>query len=388
MAIPVTYNLRNLVVRKTTTLMTALGIALTVAVLLAMMSLLAGLRATLSASGDPLQIVVMRKGSESEVVSNFTRQQFQDLKFKAGIARAQNGDPMASLEVVTVINLPGVDAPEGNNVTLRGLSPIGIEMRPSLKISAGRWFDPGKREVVVGKSVAQNYPGAALGKRLTFGRGDWEVVGVMDAGQTAQNSEIFAGLNQVASDLQREDVLSSALVRATDTVTAAALVKSINDDQRLNMNAVSEKEYYALQTVSARPIEYLGIFVSVIMAIGSSFAAMNTMYAAVARRSREIGTLRVLGFSRGSILLSFFIESVLLAGLGGVLGCLLAFIALNGKATGIGSTTFSELAFSFRVTPQIMLAGIVFAVILGAVGGVFPARMAANKEILVALREV
>lgn len=387
MAIPVTYNLRNLVVRKTTTLMTALGIALTVAVLLAMMALLTGLRATLSSSGDPLQILVMRKGSESELVSNFTRSQYQDLKFKAGIARAQNGDPMASLEVVTVINLPSVDHPEGNNVTMRGLAPIGIEMRPGLKISQGRWFETGKREVVVGKSIAQRYPDAALGKKITFGRGDWDVVGVMDAGQNAQNSEIFGDLNQVSADLQRVDVLSSALVRATDAGAAAALLNSINDDQRLNMNAVSEKEYYALQTRSAAPIEYLGIFVCIIMAIGSSFAAMNTMYAAVARRSREIGTLRVLGFSRGSILFSFFVESVLLAGLGGVLGCLLVF-PLNGVTTGIGSTTFSELAFSFRVTPQIMLAGIVFASLLGAFGGLFPARNAAKKEILAALREV
>jgi putative ABC transport system permease protein len=348
---------------------------------------LTGLRATLSSSGDPLQILVMRKGSESELVSNLTRSQYQDLKFKAGIARAQNGDPMASLEVVTVINLPSVDHPEGNNVTMRGLAPIGIEMRPGLKISQGRWFETGKREVVVGKSIAQRYPDAALGKKITFGRGDWDVVGVMDAGQNAQNSEIFGDLNQVSADLQRVDVLSSALVRATDAGAAAALLNSINDDQRLNMNAVSEKEYYALQTRSAAPIEYLGIFVCIIMAIGSSFAAMNTMYAAVARRSREIGTLRVLGFSRGSILFSFFVESVLLAGLGGVLGCLLVF-PLNGVTTGIGSTTFSELAFSFRVTPQIMLAGIVFASLLGAFGGLFPARNAANKEILAALREV
>jgi putative ABC transport system permease protein len=260
-------------------------------------------------------------------------------------------------------------------------------MRPGLKISAGRWFDTGKREVVVGKSIASRYPGAALGKRITFGRGDWDVVGVMDGGQTAQNSEIFGDLNQVSADLQRVEVLSSALVRATDAGAAAALLNSINDDQRLNMNAVSEKEYYALQTRSAAPIEYLGIFVCVIMAIGSSFAAMNTMYAAVARRSREIGTLRVLGFSQGSILVSFFIESVLLAGLGGVLGCLLVF-PLNGVTTGIGSTTFSELAFSFRVTPEIMLAGIAFAALLGALGGLFPARSAARKEILVALREV
>jgi putative ABC transport system permease protein len=387
MAIPVTYNLRNLVVRKTTTLMTALGIALTVAVLLAMMALLTGLRATLSSSGDPLQIIVMRKGSETELVSNFTRQQFQDLKFKAGIARGQNGDPLASLEIVTVINLASVEHPEGSNVTVRGLLPIGLEMRPGLKLSSGRWFNVGKRELVVGKSIAQRYPGAAVGKRITFSRGDWEVVGVMDAGQSAQNSEIFGDLNQVSADLDRTEVPSSALVRAPDAVTAAALLKSINDDQRLNMNAVSEKEYYALQTRSAAPIEYLGIFVCVIMAIGSSFAAMNTMYAAVARRAREIGTLRVLGFSRGSILVSFFIESVLLAGLGGVLGCLLVF-PLNGVTTGIGSTTFSELAFSFRVTPQIMLAGIVFASLLGAFGGLFPASSAARKEILVALREV
>jgi putative ABC transport system permease protein len=387
MAIPVTYNLRNLVVRKTTTLMTALGIALTVAVLLAMMALLTGLRATLSSSGDPLQIIVMRKGSETELVSNFTREQFQDLKFKAGIARGQNGDPLASLEIVTVINLASVEHPEGSNVTVRGLLPIGLEMRPGLKLSSGRWFNAGKRELVVGKSIAQRYPGAALGKRITFSRGDWEVVGVMDAGQSAQNSEIFGDLNQVSADLDRTEVPSSALVRAPDAVTAAALLKSINDDQRLNMNAVSEKEYYALQTQSAAPIEYLGIFVCIVMAIGSSFAAMNTMYAAVARRSREIGTLRVLGFSRGSILVSFFIESVLLAGLGGVLGCLLVF-PLNGVTTGIGSTTFSELAFSFRVTPQIMLAGIVFASLLGAFGGLFPASSAARKEILVALREV
>jgi putative ABC transport system permease protein len=188
--------------------------------------------------------------------------------------------------------------------------------------------------------------------------------------------------------LQRTEVLSSALVRANDAGSAAALVNSINDDQRLNMYAESEKEYYAAQSRSALPIEYLGIFVAVIMGIGSSFAAMNTMYAAVSRRSREIGTLRVLGFSRGSILFSFFVESVLLAGLGGLIGCLLAFVSLNGVTTGIGSTTFSELAFSFRVTPAIMLAGLVFATVLGALGGLFPARTAANKEILTALREV
>jgi putative ABC transport system permease protein len=386
MAIPISYNLRNLVVRKTTTLMTALGIALTVAVLLAMMALIGGLRATLSASGDPLQIVVMRKGSESELVSNFTRGQFQDLKFKPGIARHTSGEPMASLEVLTVINLASADNPDGMNINVRGLGPIGLAMRPGLKVSAGRWFESGKREVVVGKSIAGRYPDAALGKRLTFGRGEWQVVGIMDAGQSAANSEIFGDLNQVSSDLQRVEVLSSALVHATDSASASALLNSINDDQRLNMNAVSEKEYYARQTESAAPIQFLGVFVSIVMAVGSAFAAMNTMYAAVARRSREIGTLRVLGFSRGSILFSFFVESVLLATLGGVLGCLLVF-PLNGVTTGIGSN-FSELAFAFRVTPEIMLAGIAFAAALGAFGGLFPAVNASRREILTALRQV
>ncbi|SPE31449.1 conserved membrane hypothetical protein [Candidatus Sulfopaludibacter sp. SbA6] len=387
MAIPLAYNLRNLVVRKTTTIMTALGIALTVAVLLAILALVNGLRATLATSGDPLHVLVLRKGSDSEIVSNFTREQFQDLKFKSGIALGRDGQPLASLEIVTVINLGSGDHEEGTNVTVRGLPPAGIEMRPNIHIVSGRWFDQGKREVVVGKQIAARYPEAGIGKKLHFGRGDWDVVGVMDAGRGAQGSEVWGDLNQVSSDLQRVEVLSAALVQASDGVTAKALINDINNDQRLSMNAVAETEYFAAQTISAAPIEYTGIFVAVVMAIGSSFAAMNTMYAAVARRAREIGTLRVLGFSRGSILWCFFLESVLLSALGGVLGCLLV-LPLNGITTGIGTANFSETAFSFHVSPEIMLAGIVFAVVLGSLGGLFPARMASRKEILTALREI
>jgi putative ABC transport system permease protein len=387
MAIPVSYNLRNLVVRKTTTLMTALGVALTVAVLLAVLALVNGLRTTLASSGDPLQIIVLRKGSESEIVSNFTRTQFQDLKFKPGIAAGANGQPLASLEVITVVNLGSTEGGEGTNVTVRGLQPAGLEMRRGVKIAAGRWFQEGKRELVVGKSAADRYPEVQIGRKIRFGRGDWDIVGIMDAGRGAQASELWGDLNQVGSDLQRLEVLSSALVRATDEVTAKALANDINNDQRLNMNAVDEVQYYAAQTSSAAIIEYIGIFVAVIMAVGSAFAAMNTMYAAVARRSREIGTLRVLGFSKGSILLSFFLESVLLSALGGVLGCLLV-LPLNGITTGIGNSNFSETAFNFHVSPQIMMIGIAFAVILGAAGGLFPASNAARKEILTALREI
>jgi putative ABC transport system permease protein len=387
MSIPLSYNLRNLVVRKTTTIMTALGIALTVAVLLAILSLMNGLRQTLSVSGDPLQVLVLRKGSESEIVSNFERTQFQDLKFKPGIATGKDGQPLASLEVVSVINLANVDNPNGMNVTVRGLQPSGIEMRRNIRLVEGRWFETGKREVVVGKTVAQRFPDAHIGKKLHFAEGDWDIVGVIDAGHGAQNSELWGDLNQIAADLHRMPVLSSALVRATDSVTAKALINSINNDQRLNMNAQSEQAYYALQTQGALPIEFTGLFVAIVMAIGSAFAAMNTMYAAVSRRAREIGTLRVLGFSRGSILASFFLESVILSGLGGLLGCLLV-LPINGLTTGIGSSNFAELAFDFRVTPQTIAVGVVFAVVLGAVGGFFPARMASKKEILTALREV
>jgi len=388
MAVPLAYNLRNLVVRKTTTIMTALGIALTVAVLLAIMALVNGLRTSLAASGHPLHLLVVRKGSDSELVSNFTRTAYQDVKFKPGIARSRSGEPLASLEMVTVINLPNVDSPDGNNVNVRALMPIGIELREGLKISQGRWFETGKREVVVGKSIAERFPDTRLGRRLRFGRGEWEVVGILDAGRTAHNSEIFADLNQVSADFQRIEVLSSALIRAVDQVSTAALINDINNDQRLNMEALTEKQYYENHTQSALPIQFLGVFVAVIMAVGSSFAAMNTMYAAVARRAREIGTLRVLGFSRGSILLSFFLESLLLSMLGGLLGCLLV-VPLNGITTGIGNfVTFSEIAFDFQISPQIMLGGILFAMVLGAMGGLFPARNASRKEILTALREI
>ena len=387
MAIPLAYNLRNLVVRKTTTIVTALGIALTVAVLLAVLALVAGLRTAFQSSGDPLQILVMHKGSNAELNSGMTRENFQDIKSLPGIARDGN-EPMASLEMMTVINLASVDSPSGMNVNLRGILPTGIKMRDGLKLEAGRWFETGKLEVVVGKSIAKRYPGARMGQKLRFGRGEWEVVGVMDGGQSAVNSEIFGDLNAVSSGFNRADALSSVLVRATDEATVPALINSLTDDRRLGVAAQTEKSYYDAQTNSAAPLQFLGLFIAIIMAVGSSFAAMNTMYAAVARRAREIGTLRVLGFSRGSILFSFFVESILLALLGGVIGCLLA-LPLDNITTGVGSfVTFSEIAFNFHVTPSIMITGIVFALVMGALGGFFPARMAAKKEILIALRDI
>ncbi len=388
MAIPLSYNVRNLAVRKTTTVMTALGIALTVAVLLAAFSLVEGLRTTFEGSGHPLNVLLTRKGSDSELSSNFPRSVFNDLKFKQGIAKNANGEPLASLEMVTVIMLSSEEFPEGANVNVRGVTPTGIEIREDCRLTSGRWFTPGRREVTVGSSVAKRYPTAHLGGKLKFGRGEWDVVGVYDSVQAARNSEMMVDLNQAAGDFERSEVLSSALIRATDEVARQALINDLEFDTRLNVKARTEKEYYALQTSSGDLVKYLGTFVAVIMAVGSCFAAMNTMYAAVARRSKEIGTLRVLGFSKVSIMLSFLIESLLLSILGGLLGILLV-MPLNGITTGIGNfVTFSEVAFKLRVSPEIMMRGMIFALFMGAFGGLLPAFSAARKQILTALRQI
>jgi putative ABC transport system permease protein len=387
MAIPIAYNLRNLVVRKTTTLMTAVGIGLTVAVLVADLALVEGLQTAFRATGHPLQLLVLRKGSTAELNSTVTREVLQILKAKPGFAVNGAGEAMISPEILTIVNLPSVDSPDGMNLTTRALAQAGVEMRGA-KILQGRWFQSGQREVVVGKSVAKRYPNAQPGKRVRFGRGEWEVVGVFDAGDSAFNGEIWGELNQVGPDFNRQDAVNSVLVRASDAATVQSLINSLNDDQRLGVNVVREREYYEQQTSAGLPLQIFGLSVAVIMAVGSSFAAMNTMYAAVARRAKEIGTLRVLGFSRGSILLSFLIESLLLSLVGGVFGCLLT-LPINGVTTGVGNfATFSEIAFDFRVSPSTMLAGIIFALVVGAIGGLFPAGSAARKEILTALREI
>jgi putative ABC transport system permease protein len=389
MAIPISYNLRNLIVRKTTTIMTAVGIAMTVAVLLAVLALGAGLRTAFEAAGDPLHVLVLRKGGNAELTSVVSQESFQVIKNYPGIAKGPDGQPLASLEMVTIIDVVNPENPHGGmNVTLRGVTLRGTQMRDNLKLASGRWFAPGQREIVVGKNVAKRSPDAKLGKQLKFGKGYWTIVGIMDGGESAVNSEIFGDLNQVSSDFNRPDALSSALIQATDASAVPALINSMKEDRRLTVDPLTEKAYYLNQTSASAPIQFLGIFVSIIMAVGSSFAAMNTMYAAVARRAKEIGTLRVLGFTKGSIQLSFLLESVVLSLIGGALGILIA-LPLNNVTTGIGSfVTFSEISFNFKVTPMIMLLGLVFSTILGALGGLFPARQAAQKEILTALREI
>lgn len=387
MAIPLSYNVRNLIVRKTTTIMTAVGIAMTVAVLLAVLALVAGLRSAFASTGDPLHVMVLRKGGNAELTSLVTQQSFQRIKAYPGIAKGSDGQPIASLEVVSVINLKNPDSPNGMNVTLRGLPMIGVGMR-HITLKEGRWFTPGKREIVVGKNIEKRYPDAKIGMQLRFGKGLWTIVGVLDGGNSAYNSEIWGDANQVASDFNRLNTLSSALLQADNEVAVQSLIHSLGDDPQLPVDAMTEESYFAQQMISAGPVQYLGIFVSIIMAVGSCFAAMNTMYAAVARRAKEVGTLRVLGFTKGSILFSFFVESIFLSIIGGIIGILIV-LPLNSVTTGIGNfLTFSETSFNFRVTPQIMIEGLLFAAFMGALGGILPARQAAKKEILTALREV
>ncbi|MGH9721887.1 MAG: ABC transporter permease, partial [Bryobacteraceae bacterium] len=286
---------------------------------------------------------------------------------------------------VTVIVLESADTVE-MNITVRGIPPAGWQIREGVRLVEGRRFQPGRREAVVGKGIMTRYPAARLGGKLDFGRGEWDIVGVHDAGLSAANGEVFVDLNQLASDQRREEALSSVLLRASDAVTFQALINDLTTDRRFMLDAASEKSYYESQTSAGAPLIAIGGLASVFMAVGSSFAAMNTMYAAVARRSAEIGTLRVLGFSRLSILTSFFVESILLSLLGGIVGCLLV-LPLNNLTTGIGSfVTFSEITFNFAVTPAILAAGLAFALLLGAVGGLFPAASAARKQILAALR--
>ena len=385
MAIPLKYNLRNLAVRRTTTLMTAFSITLTVTVFVVLMALARGLETSLSATGHPLNLLVMRDGSQSETQSSVQRDSLQVIRYLEGIAKNEKGEPWVSPELIVLINLPRRGQAQGSNVTIRGLTPAGFSLRPEFKLVEGRQFRSGLREVIVSKKISDRFQNCGLGDKVKFAKGYWTVVGIFEVGNTAYASEIWTDPEDLGQDFDR-DAYSSVFLRAVDSSTLNRLKQQLADDRRLHLKAQTEREYYEKQTSSAAPIKALGIFIAGLMAIGASFASMNTMYAAVARRTKEIGALRVLGFSRGSILLSFVIESVLIALVGGAIGCLLA-LPVNGVTTGTTNfTTFSELAFNFRVTPRLLLNGMIFAALMGFIGGLFPAWRAARENIVTALR--
>ncbi len=386
MAIPISYNIRNLKLRKGLTIMTALGIALTVTTAVFLMALLAGLKKAFMASGDPLNVLVMRKGSTAELSGGFNADLFPTLKTLPGIAQDRDGQPLASGEWVVVVVLPRKDGTGEVNVSVRGLMPAGLTLRPSAKLVQGCWFTPGQREVVVGNSIHNRFSGANVGDTLDFAKGQWKVVGVFDSGGTAYDSEIWGDVNQIAADFDRQGGYASVYLRATDPVAADALKHRVSDDQRLKLEGTLENEYYEKQTSSGGAIKFIGMVVAIIMAIGSSFAAMNTMYAAVAYRSKEIATLRIIGFSRPSILTSFVIEALLLSLLGAAVGIVLM-LPFNGMSTGIGNQlTFSETVFSLHLTWGVAMTAVIFAMIMGLLGGFAPAWHAARQDILTSLR--
>jgi len=387
MAVPLSYNWRNLVLRKGATVMTALGIALTVTIAIFIMALLAGLHDAFATSGDARNVLVLRKGSNSEMAAGgIERETMQTLRDLPGIEKTSSGENMVSGETILVIVLPRKDGTGETNVTMRFLSPVGLQLRPDVKIVSGRWFTPGQRELVVSKSIHDRFNQANVGDSMFFGKGNWTVVGVFDSNGSAHESEIWADINQLSSDLDRTQY-SSVLMRATDDVAAVALKNRVSDDQRLKLNGMLETEYFAQQTNTGAPIKVVGWVVAVIMGIGSCFAAMNTMYAAVANRSREIATLRVVGFSRPSIVTSFVAESLVLALMGAIVGILLM-LPFNGMTTGTSNpVTFSEAVFSLRMTPAVIVRALIFAVIMGLLGGLAPAWHAARRNILNSLRD-
>jgi putative ABC transport system permease protein len=387
MAIPIHYNIRNLRVRRNATLMTAFGIALSIAAAMFIMSLLAGLKTVFAETGDPLHVLVLRKGSTSEMgAGGIPRDVLPIISALPGVASNSAGRPLASGEDILVIVLSRKDGSGDANITVRFLTPLGIEIRPKVKLVKGRWFNPGQREVTVSKSIHGRFEHTNIGDKVWIGKSDWTVVGVFDSNGAAHESEIWADINQLASDFDRK-TYASVLVKATNMSTADSIKQRVASDQRIQLTGLAEPDYFARQSKSSAPIQFIGLLVSITMAVGSCFAAMNIMYSAVANRGREIATLRVLGFSRFQILLSFLLESLLLSVVGALIGIVLM-LPFNGMTTGTANAiTFTETVFQVRLTPFIIAVAIAIALIIGAIGGLAPAWQASRKDVSTALRE-
>lgn len=385
MALPLKYNLRNIVVRKGSTLATAFTIGLTVAVFLLVMALARGIDLTLASSGEPLNMIVLREGSTAELNSSITREQFNDLIYLDGVER-ENDKPLATAEIITLIYKPRKGMSQGSNVTIRGVGPMSFKLRSGFQIIEGRMFQPGLTEAVVSKRIAERFQGLEIGDKFRIQTTDYTVVGLFDSAGKAFESEAWVDNNSLASTTKRES-FSSALLRVKDQNALTALAKRITDDPKLHLKAMSERTFYEDQQGTASgALRGLAYFVAFIMAIGAGFAGMNTMYAAVARRTKEIGTLRVLGFSRSSILLAFLLESVSIALIGAAIGILLT-LPLNFVSTGTSNfATFSEIAFNFRVTTDLMLTALIFGAVIGFIGSLLPSIRAARFRIVDALR--
>jgi len=387
MAIPVVYNLRSVKERWTSAIVAVLGIAGTVGVFIAVLSLARGFKATLVASGAYDNAIVRRAGSTSEIDSNVPLEQVRILQDAPGVARA-GGQSLVSPEIVLIAPFPLITTGTDANVQVRGISPKAMEVRSKLKIVEGRMIQPGLYEMMIGRNVSHTYAGLALGNSVKFGGANWQVVGVFDAGGSAFDSELWCDAKVLKQAYHRpEEFFNSVTVHLSSPDALQQFKDAISADPRMSADIMREVEYYEKQsTLLSTMIKWLGSIVAGIMGIGAVFGALNTMYSAVAERSREIATLRALGFGAGSVVFSFMIEALLISLVGGLLGAV-AVLPLNGLTTGaMNWQTFSHLAFAFRITPFLLGLGLVFALLMGILGGLFPALRAARRPVASALR--
>ncbi len=389
MAIPLIYNVRSVKARWTSTIVAVAGIAGTVGVFIAMLSLARGFRATLVSSGSADNALITRAGATSEMTSGVSLDSVKIIQDAPGIARGANG-PLLTPEAVLMAPIPlrstGTDA----NVELRGVSPNVFAIRRNIKIMEGRMFQPGLSELVVGKNAKATYSGLALGSTIGLGSARWQVVGIFDAGGSAFDSEVWGDAHLLNGAYNRPDNRSqSVTVHLASPAALQQLKDSLTADPRLNVDVTREIDYYAKQsTRMTLLITTLGGFVALIMALGAVFGALNTMYSAVAERGREIATMRALGFGAAAVVTSFLIEALLISFVGGGIGCL-AVLPLNGLTTStMNFQTFSNLAFAFKITPELLVKGIFFALAMGLIGGLLPAVRAASGPVASALREL
>jgi putative ABC transport system permease protein len=389
MAIPIVYNVRSVKARWTSTIVAVAGIAGTVGVFIAMLSLARGFRATLVSSGSADNALITRAGATSEMTSGVSLDSVKIIQDAPGIARGANG-PLLTPEAVLMAPIPlrstGTDA----NVELRGVSPNVFAIRRNIKIIEGRMFQPGLSELVAGKNAKVTYSGLTLGSTIGLGSVRWQVVGIFDAGGSAFDSEVWGDAHLLNGAYNRPDNLSqSVTVHLASPAALQQLKDSLTSDPRLNVDVTREIDYYAKQsTRMTLLITTLGGFVALIMALGAVFGALNTMYSAVAERGREIATMRALGFGAAAVVTSFLIEALLISFVGGGIGCL-AVLPLNGLTTStMNFQTFSNLAFAFKITPELLVKGILFALAMGLIGGLLPAVRAASRPVASALREL
>lgn len=387
MAIPLSYNYRNLLARKLTTLLTVLGVALVVFVLTAVLMMANGVQKTLVSTGSDNNIIVLRKSATSDVLSAVGRESARLIETFPEIATAEDGKPMISKEAVTIINLYRKESNDMGNVIVRGVSLDAVKMRPQVKIIGGRIWDPAKSEIIIGKSIHDRFKGCDIGQTLKFGTRNWLIVGVFEAQKSGFESEIWGDIEQMMSAFNRP-YYSTMIARLRDQNQKSSFKTRFESETRLQQLQIKgEKDYYNEQS---RPLAsfltVLGLIITVIFSVGAMIGAMITMYASVANRTVEIGTLRALGFLRRNILLAFLLESLLIALTGGALGILLASALQFITISMLNFSSFSEIAFSFNLTPIIVTASFAFALLMGIVGGFLPAIRASRLNIVNALR--